>query len=395
MLDMEAIKNFSIDKSDWKKVKFGDVVFEPKESVKDPVHEGVEHVVGLEHISSEDIHLRRSAGIEESTTFTKKFSNGDVLFGRRRAYLKKAARASFDGICSGDITVMRVKEELLLPGLLPFIVNNDNFFDYAITHSAGGLSPRVKFKDLANFELLLPSLSSQIELLSLLQSLNSISEKKRKLVAELQRYQAVFFENEKKKDPNNRVKLRDVLEDIIAGKSPKGLSRPATEDEFAVLKVSSVGDGQYVQTENKVLVNQSDFKPQYEVKKGFILITRANALVSGVGRPCTVSKTRKGLMLSDKTLRLIPKAAVIRERFLYQLLRTKEYRAYVESVAGGTEAKNISQKLLFAAPAWLPPLHQQDILVKKLISLDNAINESQSILLKLAALKTAFDTKVL
>ncbi len=176
MFDMEAIKNFSIDKSDWKKVKFGDVVFEPKESVKNPVAEGIEHVVGLEHITSEDIHLRRSAGIEESTTFTKKFSKGDVLFGRRRAYLKKAAKANFDGICSGDITVMRAKEELLLPELLPFLVNNDKFFDYAITHSAGGLSPRVKFKDLATFEFCIPSLEQQVELLSIFTNFEVYSE---------------------------------------------------------------------------------------------------------------------------------------------------------------------------------------------------------------------------
>jgi len=176
MLDMEAIKNFSIDKTDWQKVILGDVVFEPKESVKDPVSEGVEHVVGLEHIDGEDIHLRRSASIEESTTFTKKFSQGDVLFGRRRAYLKKAAQAKFAGICSGDITVMRAKEELILPELLPFIVNNDKFFDYAITHSAGGLSPRVKFKDLANFEIDLPPIEQQRILLNIFSSYDIYSE---------------------------------------------------------------------------------------------------------------------------------------------------------------------------------------------------------------------------
>ncbi len=176
MFDMEAIKNFSINKTDWKKVKFGDVVFEPKESVKDPVAEGIEHVVGLEHIDSENIHLRRSTSIEESTTFTKKFTKGDVLFGRRRAYLKKAAQAMFDGICSGDITVMRTKNELLLPELLPFIVNNDDFFDYAITHSAGGLSPRVKFKDLAKYELLIPHIDFQADLVKLMRSMDDVVE---------------------------------------------------------------------------------------------------------------------------------------------------------------------------------------------------------------------------
>lgn len=166
-MDKLVTPNFVIDKSGWSKVKFGDVAFEPKETVKDPAAEGIEHVVGLEHIDTEDIHLRRSAGIEESTTFTKKFSKGDVLFGRRRAYLKKAARAEFDGICSGDITVFRAKKNLL-PELLPFIVNNDKFFDYAIKHSAGGLSPRVKFKDLADYEFFLPQKKEQADLAELL-----------------------------------------------------------------------------------------------------------------------------------------------------------------------------------------------------------------------------------
>ena len=184
---MEAViidQAIKIDKSTWQLVKFGDVVFEPKESCRDIIAEGIEHVVGLEHIDSEDMHLKRSASSEESTTFTKMFRKGDVLFGRRRAYLKKAALASFDGICSGDITVFRTNEELS-PALLPFVVNNDKFFDYAVKHSAGGLSPRVKFKDLANYEFLLPPKSEQARLAELLWAMDEVVEKEKKLLEKL------------------------------------------------------------------------------------------------------------------------------------------------------------------------------------------------------------------
>mgnify|MGYP000477303673 CR=1 FL=1 len=167
------MENLNLDKSSWIKVKFGDVVVEPKETCKDIAAEGIVHVVGLEHIDTGDIHLRKSATTEESTTFTKKFSKGDVLFGRRRAYLKKAAQAKFDGICSGDITVFRAQKNLI-PELLPFIVNNDKFFDYAIKHSAGGLSPRVKFKDLAEYEFLLPPKDQQAQLAELLWAMDEV-----------------------------------------------------------------------------------------------------------------------------------------------------------------------------------------------------------------------------
>ena len=60
-------------------------------------------------------------------TFTKIFHKGDVLFGRRRAYLKKAVIAPFDGICSGDITVIVARPEYILPELLPFVIQNEAF----------------------------------------------------------------------------------------------------------------------------------------------------------------------------------------------------------------------------------------------------------------------------
>lgn len=170
-----------LDKTNWTPIKFGDVVFEPKDNAKDIYNEGIEHVVGLEHIDSENMHLTRSGKLEETTTFSKKFRKGDVLFGRRRAYLKKAAIASFDGICSGDITVFRAKKNLLTQ-LLPFIVNNEKFFDYAIKHSAGGLSPRVKFKDLANYEFLLPPKDQQAQLAELLWAMDEVIEREKRVL---------------------------------------------------------------------------------------------------------------------------------------------------------------------------------------------------------------------
>lgn len=218
MLDMGSAKNFSINKSDWINVKFGDVVFELKESIKDPVAEGIVHVVGLEHIESGDIHLRRSASIEEGTTFTKKFGKGDVLFGRRRAYLKKAAKANFEGICSGDITVMRVKEELLIPELLPFIVKNENFFDHAITHSAGGLSPRVKFKDLANYEFLLPPREQQAKIAELLWALDESSEKNNALKHSLEISYSSLLNSIFKKN-TSFIKLKEIKINYFKGLS--------------------------------------------------------------------------------------------------------------------------------------------------------------------------------
>ena len=202
-----------IYKTNWTPIKFGEVAFEPKENAKNIYNEGIEHVVGLEHIDSENIHLTRSGVLEETTTFSKKFAKGDVLFGRRRAYLKKAALARFEGICSGDITVFRAKKNLL-PELLPFIVNNEKFFDYAIKHSAGGLSPRVKFKDLANYEFLLPPKDQQAQLAKLLWAIDEVIEREICLFDSLENSLEANIEKEIHGiDIKNKV-IREVLEEL-------------------------------------------------------------------------------------------------------------------------------------------------------------------------------------
>ena len=174
------------------------------------------------------------------------------------------------------------------------------------------------------------------------------------------------------------TQLGNALNNIVAGKSPQGASRPANDDEFGVLKVSAVGNDCFVETENKALVKQAEFNVEYEVKPGFILVTRANALPAGVGRPCIVKSVRSGLMLSDKTLRLVPKEESVIDRFLYQNLLSRAYRKYVETAAGGTEAKNISQARLKKAPIWLPSLEIQKSVAKVLAIFDQTIEHAEA-----------------
>jgi type I restriction enzyme S subunit len=99
------------------------------------------------------------------------------LFGRRRAYQRKVAVADFDAVCSGDIYVFESADPTkLLPGLLPFICQTDEFFGHAVGTSAGSLSPRTNWSSLASYELTLPPLDEQQRALDLLACMRSVSE---------------------------------------------------------------------------------------------------------------------------------------------------------------------------------------------------------------------------
>ncbi len=138
----------------WKMVKFGDVVKNSNLVERNPVVAGIERIVGLEHIETENLHIRRWNSPEGETSFARKFVPGQTLFGKRRAYQRKAAFAEFEGICSGDILTFESKNpKLLLPELLPFICQTDAFFNYALGTSAGSLSPRTSWSVLQAYKV--------------------------------------------------------------------------------------------------------------------------------------------------------------------------------------------------------------------------------------------------
>lgn len=202
-------------------VKLGDIAIEAKSSNKGD-KTGI-RIVGLEHLTPSNVTLS-SWNEDTENTFTKEFSKGDVLFGRRRAYLKKAAVAPFDGICSGDITVIRAIEDKVDPDLLPFIIQNDFLFDFAVGKSAGSLSPRVKWTHLKEFAIELPLMPEQSKLAETLWSINETKNAYEDLINktdELVKSQFIEMfgdiENNQKVYP---IKQINEFSDLFAGATP-------------------------------------------------------------------------------------------------------------------------------------------------------------------------------
>lgn len=131
-------------------LKFGEICQEVKLSTKDPLADGYERYIGLEHLDSGSLEIKRWGMIkEDNPSFSRVFKKGHILFGKRRPYLKKAALAEFDGVCSSDIIVIKT-EEL---DILKVILSMADFWQFAVKNSSGSLSPRTKFSSLKNYEI--------------------------------------------------------------------------------------------------------------------------------------------------------------------------------------------------------------------------------------------------
>jgi type I restriction enzyme S subunit len=160
--------SLNLNKSAWERVAFGDVVRNVNETVKDAAANGIDRVIAMEHMDPGELKIERWGDAAEGTTFTRRVRPGQTLFGKRRAYQRKVAYAEFDAICSGDIYTFEADETRMRGDFSPFLVQSDPFFDHALDTSAGSLSPRTNWRDLANFEFDLPPLDEQKRIADLL-----------------------------------------------------------------------------------------------------------------------------------------------------------------------------------------------------------------------------------
>ena len=153
--------SLDLNKPTWQRVAFGDVVRNANETVKDAAAGPIDRIIAMEHMDPGELKIERWGDATDGTTFTRRVRPRQTLFGKRRAYQRKVAYAEFDAICSGDIYTFEADETRMLGEFLPFLVQSDPFFDHALDTSAGSLSPRTNWRDLADFEFELPPLDEQ------------------------------------------------------------------------------------------------------------------------------------------------------------------------------------------------------------------------------------------
>lgn len=177
---MEKIDLRNIDKSDWKIYRFDQIAKKISETV-DPGTTDLDIYIGLEHLDSESIHIKRR-GIPADVSGGKlKCYPGDVIFGKRRAYQRKAGIVDFAGICSAHAFVLRAIPEVMVPNLFPFFLHSDLFMHCAVDISVGGLSPTINWGQLKEQEFLLPPKDQQAQLAEMLWAMDEVIEREKEI----------------------------------------------------------------------------------------------------------------------------------------------------------------------------------------------------------------------
>lgn len=350
-------------KPGWRTVKFGDVVREVRKATKDPVADGIERVVGLDHLDRESLPLRRwddLAELHDGTSFTRTFKAGQVMFGKRRAYQRKVAVPDFDGICSGDILVFEPSTSDLLLEFLPYVVQSDGFFEHALGTSAGSLSPRTKWQELAKYEFVLPPLDEQKRCVQVLSAAATVVEchsvAKSELDSALQRFIVERFRHWTRTCVPVPITTLGALQ-LGRQKAPKYETGVYSTP---YVRVGNIGSLEVALGE----LEEMDFAPEDRVKYGLVqgdvLITEGDIVSPlNVGRSAVFDGAESTVCFQNTLIRLRPSAGA-NPTFVMGLLEGARLEGVFAAAASTTTVSHLGLKRLSALSLPVPEDAERD-----------------------------------
>lgn len=324
--------------------------------------------VGLEHIEKDTGRfVSEFEGKPESLRATKfKFTEKHVLYGKLRPYLNKVALPSVDGVCTTEILPILPGHDELDRTYLWALLLSRNFVQWASANVSGANLPRLSPTLLAEYRIPLPPLSEQKRIAAVLTK----ADRLRRLCRYARDLSETYLSSaflEMFGDPVTNPMGWDVepLGESIDGFEGGVNYPPVSEGEEAsawrVLKVSAVTWGDFDPAESKPIRRNVDFDASIVVKKGDLLMSRANTtqLVAAV---CLVSQTPPKVLLPDKLWRIrFSEDSRLLPDYTMLALRQAGLRKMIGELATGTSSsmKNISKQKAATLPIPSAPLTLQ------------------------------------
>jgi restriction endonuclease S subunit len=366
----------------WKVWRFDQIATNVNDRIDNPSESGLEHYVGLEHLDPGTLKISRWGSPDDVEATKLIFKQGDVIFGRRRAYQRKLGVAEFDGICSAHAMVLRAKPEVVLPEFFPFFLQSDVFMDKAIEISVGSLSPTINWKTLAAQAFPIPHLELQRTLVAKLQAAEDVTKSSvellgwaRLLLKSMVRDQLAVIEA----GPQLTITSLGVAGVDVLRTGPFGSNLKSsyfTPTGVPVLSIGSLGEDGIVESELFHLPEEIASRfDEYRVVTGDVVFSR----VADVGRCHLVSSNEAGWIISSNLIRIRVNTSRILPEFLILLLKhSRQVRDQISQVT--TQAAGrllVNTRTLARVKFPTPSIQEQESFVHRAGELIHAVNLSR------------------
>ena len=370
----------NIDKTGWKSYRFDEFAQNISQRVE-PKQTDLEIYVGLEHLDPDSLHIKRNGTPADVEGTKLKFYKGDVIFGKRRAYQRKAALAETDGICSAHAMVLRANTKLIDERLFPFFFHSKVFQDIAVKISVGGLSPTINWKDLAKQEFLLPPKDQQARLAELLWAADEVVEREMEVKERLEKLKLANLDgllngkniNEDEKQLWCKYKISDL--GVISTSSVDKKSNPGEEEVRLVNYMDVYGNKSHKITSDINYMKVTATKTQIEknqVEKGDVLFTPSSETNDDIGHSAVVFEELSKTLYSYHLVRLRFNIEIDLEYKRY-LFNNPSVLAYFAKRSKGVTRMTLGLDDFNNLIVLVPPLDEQKSIAQKLSDIDLSI----------------------
>lgn len=374
-------------KPGWKRVKFGDMVSSMGATRKargwTARGSGVDHYVGLEHLDSNSLKIRRWGSPDDvgENSDLRHFEPGDVILARRGIELRKVGLAEFRGVASGHALVFRAKPDVVLPEFLPFFIQSDAFMLRADRFSMGSLSHTVNLSALVNEEFALPPLEEQRRIASTFHAVLAAVQTACQATARTEQLRRALlfdcFRNRRgSKDHFPQHWTRTTIGSV--GEIQIGIRKhPGSTDGPSMrpyLRVANVLDGFIDWTDVlRINVPPNDME-RCALRHGDILVNKGNSmdLVGRAAMFTSLNQAEDKCYFQDHLLRFRADDTVLPGYALAYFQHLLYTLQFTRIAVASTSIATIPSDKFASLPFPLPPLAEQSAIVQRLESLQAA-----------------------
>ena len=297
------------------------------------------------------------------------FLPGDVLFSNIRTYFKKVWLAPWPGGSSADVIVFRPKNRKQTDSrFLYYVLSSDAFIQATVTASKGTKMPRGDKEAMKRYEIPLPPLPIQHRIAGILSAYDELienSQRRIKILEEMSRaLYREWFVHFRFPGHESVPLVPSAIGDIPQGWEVRKLA------DFVTTKYGYTESTNVEPVGPKYLrgmdINKSSFidwsqvpycpisqedHETYRLKVGDVLVIR----MADPGKVGIVEQEVDAVFASY-LIRMAPKDKRLSPYFLFYLMESAEYYAFITGASTGTTRKSASAGVIAEYPFALPPL---------------------------------------
>lgn len=328
-----------------------------------------DNYVGVENLLQNKAGKTKATSVP-TTGMVIAYQKNDILIGNIRPYLRKVWLADCEGGTNGDVLTVQIEDtEKVLPRFLYYVLSSEKFFLYDIQNSKGAKMPRGSKDAVMKFEIPLPPIEVQEEIVRILDSYTEkTDELTQNLMAEItaRSTQYNYYRDKLLKVETNahKYKLGEVATVTkLAGFEFTNYVTYSENGNIIALRGLNVKNGR-LDLHDVKYVDKSDFSKLERSKLhiGDMLFT----YVGTVGQVAIVDEEDKYYLAPNVALIRCDKEVLLPQYMKYYFQTTQFWDKQIRRLLQSSSMQNIPMEKIRKFEIVVPPLDVQNCIVNVL-----------------------------